>query len=323
MQAVAIFATPGAMAAAARRGLSAEQRAFCAEWFAANRDLATRLGYRVGTEALFAELEKDPGPFRARYGAAPKFAPSSRIWAREKTDVGFHGVPPIELIEQARHALIDLSLHAHLVSLPKNRDAFLRLGAWEGAELLHGEFVDVGQGLTKAFLAEASDAAEVQVYAGHQPVGDDGGLGDLAVGRWRGAPGATVSRHGRAGRGDQDDPSAVGFRLERRAAAPHRAGFSGVAGSGDSFDALLARRRLRFAARRALRPAAGGDQCRRAGRRQADLAGRRRLLVGSFDSARSVLERRLNLKAFPDLESKPGRPAVGAGGEGGRQGPDC
>jgi hypothetical protein len=76
MQAVAIFATPGAMAAAARRGLSAEQRIFCAEWFAANRDLATQLGYRVGTEALFAELEKDSGLFRARYGAAPKIAPA-------------------------------------------------------------------------------------------------------------------------------------------------------------------------------------------------------------------------------------------------------
>ena len=119
MEAVALFATPGAMAAAFRRGLSAEQRAFCAEWFAANRDLATRLGYRVGTEALFAELEKDPEPFRARYGAAPKFAPSSRIWAREKKDAGFEGIKPDELIQEARHALVDLTLHSHLVSLPK------------------------------------------------------------------------------------------------------------------------------------------------------------------------------------------------------------
>ena len=71
MEAVALFATPGALAAAFRRGLSAEQRAFCAEWLAANRDLATRLGYRVGTEALFAELEKDPGsvPHPLRGGA--------------------------------------------------------------------------------------------------------------------------------------------------------------------------------------------------------------------------------------------------------------
>ena len=34
MEAVALFATPGALAAAFRRGLSAEQRVFCAEWFA-------------------------------------------------------------------------------------------------------------------------------------------------------------------------------------------------------------------------------------------------------------------------------------------------
>ena len=84
MEAVAMFATPGAMAAAFRRGLSADQRAFCAGWFCANRDLAMRLGYRVGTEAMFAELEKDPGPFRARYGPAPKFSPGRHEFGRER-----------------------------------------------------------------------------------------------------------------------------------------------------------------------------------------------------------------------------------------------
>ena len=89
------------------------------------------------------------------------------------------------MIEQARHALIDLSLHAHLVSLPKNRDAFLRLGAWEGAETLHGESVEVGQGLTKAFLAEARDAAETQIMQGTNPLAMTAGLVT-----WRSADGA-------------------------------------------------------------------------------------------------------------------------------------
>ena len=84
MQAVAMFATPGAMAAAYRRGLSAEQRAFCAGWFPANRDLATGLAIGLATEALFAELEKDLDRSAPARRAAPKFAPSSRIWAREK-----------------------------------------------------------------------------------------------------------------------------------------------------------------------------------------------------------------------------------------------
>ena len=144
MQAVALFATPGALAAACRRGLSAEQRVFCAKWFLENRDLATRLGYRVGTEALFAELEKDSGTVPRPLRAAAKFAPSSRIWAREKIDVGFEGVTPGELIEKRRHALVDLSLAFASVSACRSAATpSCELGAYEGAEALHGESVDV------------------------------------------------------------------------------------------------------------------------------------------------------------------------------------
>ena len=301
MEAVALFATPGAMAAAFRRGLSAEQRAFCAQWFAANRDLATRLGYRIGTETLFAELEKDSEPFRARYGAAPKFAPSSRIWAREKVDVGFEGVSPKRLIEQARHALIDLSLHAHVVSLPKNRDAFLRLGAWEGAETLHGESVEVGQGLTKAFLAEARDAAETQIMQGTNPLAITAGLVT-----WRSADGAERQAPLFLAMVELDESTKTIHRLSdfvvnsallRRIALD----FPALAGRIDRLDggALAAPGGAAFAKLPGLINAddPAGDQPIL---RVDDVC-----LVGSFDSARSVLERRLNLSAFADLEANP------------------
>ena len=84
MQAVAIFATPGAMAAAAVaacRPSSALLRRVVSEPTAI---WSTRLGYRVGTEALFAELEKDPGPFRARYGGGAEIRSSRPEFGRER-----------------------------------------------------------------------------------------------------------------------------------------------------------------------------------------------------------------------------------------------
>jgi hypothetical protein len=301
MQAVAVFATPGALAAAYRHGLSAESRAFCDRWFPANRDLATRLGYRVGTEALFAELEKDPEPFRTRYGAAPKFAPSSRIWARQKKDVGFAGIKPEELVQEARHALVDLTLHSHLVSMPKARDAFLQLGAYEGAELLHAESVDVSQGLTKAFLAEARDAAEVQIMQGTNPLAMTAGLVT-----WRSADGAERQAPLFLAMVELDEATktirrlsdfVVNSALLRRIALD----FPALAARIDRLDgsALAAPGGAAFAKLPGLINAddPGGDQPIL---RVDDVC-----LVGSFDSARSVLERRLNLSAFPDLETNP------------------
>jgi hypothetical protein len=305
MQAVALFATPGAMAAAARRGLSGEQRVFCAEWFASNRDLATRLGYRVGTEALFAELEKDSGPFRARYGAAPKFAPTtSRIWARKVDDnVAFRGIEPRDLIDEARHALVDLTLHSHLVSLPKARDALLQLGAFEGAELLHAEFVDVGQWLNKAFLAEARDAAEVQVLQGTNPLAMTAGLVT-----WRSADGVERQAPLFLAMVELDETAKTmrrlsDFTLNRALLRRIALDYPALRGSKDDFDALLGDIVFgsplgslfeRVAAAINVGAPVGGkpilkieDAC----------------LVGSFDSARSVLERRLNLSALPELEA--------------------
>jgi hypothetical protein len=307
MQAVALFATPGALAAASRRGLSAEQRTFCAKWFLENRDLATRLGYRVGAEALFAELEKDPGPFRARYGAAPKFAPAtSRIWAREKKeDVNFEGVQPKDLIGEARHALVDLTLHSHLVSMPKRRDAFLYLGAYEGAEILHGEVVDVGAWLTKPFLTEARDAAEVQIMQGTNPLAMTAGLVT-----WRSADGverqaplflAPVELNEATKTISRLSEFVLNWALLRRIAIE----FPMLTGSKDDFDALLGDIAFasplgavfeRVAAAINVGAPVGGKPIIRID----DVS-----LVGSFDSARSVLERRLNLTAFPDLVDNP------------------
>ena len=183
----------------------------------------------------------------------------------------------------------------------RRRDAFLQLGAYEGAELLHAESVDVSQGLTKAFLAEARDAAETQMMQGTNPLAMTAGLVT-----WRSADGVERQAPLFLAMAELDEAAKTISRLSdfvlngallRRIALD----FPALAGRIDRLDerALAAPGGEAFAKLPGLVNAddPGGDQPIL---RVDDVC-----LVGSFDSARSVLERRLNLSAFPDLETNP------------------
>ncbi len=67
MDAIEVFATPGAMAYGYRNGLAFKERRFCTEWFSDNRDLVLVLGARVGTAGLFDKVRADPAAFYAEH----------------------------------------------------------------------------------------------------------------------------------------------------------------------------------------------------------------------------------------------------------------
>jgi len=162
--ALAVFSTPGAMARAYRSGLDENERKFARSWFHGNRDFAAELGHRVGSTKAFSQVVADADAFRVRhFGAAPKNGPeqTARFWAQEEDNAAFRTESPDELIEEARNALVDTTLNASLVSMPKTRERFLNLGAWEGNERLHEGVIDVTDHANKAFLVEARDAAEI------------------------------------------------------------------------------------------------------------------------------------------------------------------
>jgi len=87
MEAVAIFATPGAVAQGVAYGLHEVGRKFANAWFGANRNLISRHYHRIGSAGAFRDLVADPERFReAHAGAAPKIAQSSRFWGRESSE---------------------------------------------------------------------------------------------------------------------------------------------------------------------------------------------------------------------------------------------
>ena len=84
--------------------------------------------------------------------ARTKIAQGSQFWARRDTEKDlFIKKSSIELIEDARHALIDTSLRSDLVSMPKNRGDFVDLGPWAKSEALHAATFSVGEIVTKDF----------------------------------------------------------------------------------------------------------------------------------------------------------------------------
>ena len=178
--------------------------------------------------------------------------------------------------------------------------------------MLHGESVEVGQGLTKAFLAEARDAAEVQIMQGTNPLAMTAGLVTWRSADGVGAPGAAVfapwSSSTRRRR------RSVGCRISSstaRCCAASRWTFRVLAGRISTAldgEALAARRR------RGLRQAARIGQRRRLGRRTADLRIDDVCLVGSFDSARSVPRAPAAIcRRFPISRQEPSRRPAGAG----------
>ena len=191
------------------------------------------------------------------------------------------------------------------MSLPKNRSAFLDLGAWDGAQRLHGESIDVAAVLTKAFVAQARDAAEVQIMQGANPLAMTVGLVT-----WKSGDGVerqaplflAMVEFDEALKGVRRlSDFAINNALLRRIALD----FPALLGSKDDFDALSREtvfasplRKLfdHVAAAINVGASAGGEPILRIDDN---------CLVGAFDSSRSVLERRLNLKVFPDLIKNP------------------
>ena len=141
MEAVAIFATPGAVAQGVAYGLHEVGRKFANAWFGANRNLISRHYHRIGSAGAFRDLVADPERFReAHAGAAPKIAQSSRFWGRESSERDlFEKRSAKDLIEQARHDLIDTSLRSALVSMKKSKTDYLDLGAWQKNEAVHAD----------------------------------------------------------------------------------------------------------------------------------------------------------------------------------------
>ena len=304
-EAVTIFATPGAMSQGVRSGLRDEERDFCAAWFGDNRDFAAVLGHKVGSVTAFASVVRNPADFRTRYfGAAPKSDPKgARIWARGGHNVDFKREKSRELIEEARHALVDTTLHSPLVSLPQNRDRFLGLGPWEANEVIHRETVDVSAFVTKPFLAEAREAAEVEIMQGTNPLAMTAGLVTWASadGKSRQAPLFVAAIE------FDESTSAVRrlspFVFNRSLLRRMETDYPSVEKGADIFDALgvigfqsplepvFAKVAETIATRTSgANPILKIEDC---------------CLIGVFDSSRAVLERRLDLKVFPHLVGNP------------------
>jgi nucleoside-triphosphatase THEP1 len=303
MEAVAVFATPGAMAAGYWQGLSADEREYCANWFGANRDLVMRLGARVGSTATFRKLKGREEAFRLHYGATSKIEP--RIWAREGESVALQAETPRQLIEEARHALVDLSLRSHLVSLPKDRTRFIDLGAWTGNETIQQDGFDVAKLATKTFLSEARDAAEIQVMQGTNPLAMTVGLVS-----WKSAEGTERQAPLFLAMAEFDETAktirrvsdfAVNGALLRRIAIE----FPALAGTDDGFESASRKIAFRAPVGDVFAKVVAAVNGRAPQLEKAILRIDDDCLIGSFDSSRAVLERRLNLAAFPHLVENP------------------
>ena len=297
MQAVAIFATPGAVAHGVAYGLFDVGRKFSNEWFGANRSLISRHYPRVGSAAAFRDVVADPEKFREVHasGAAPKIAQSSRFWGRESSERDlFVKRSAKDLIEQARHDLIDTSLRSALVSMKKSKTDYLDLGAWQKNEAVHADVFDVGDLVSKAFLSEALDAAEIQVMQASNPLAITIGLVTWisADGVFREAPLflAMASFEAEAKTISRLAPFHLNTAWLRRLSTeypklklPEIATEFALGNAPDRvFAAIMA----------AIN--SGGDT-------QPIVRIVDHSYVGVFDSSRSVLERRLNLKSFPEL----------------------
>ena len=296
MEAVAIFATPGAVAHGVAYGLFDVGRKFSNEWFGANRNLISRHYPRIGSAGAFRDVVADPERFReAHAGAAPKIAQSSRFWGRESSERDlFVKRSAKDLIEQARHDLIDTSLRSALVSMKKSKTDYLDLGAWQKNEAVHADVFDVGDLVSKAFLSEALDAAEIQVMQASNPLAITIGLVTWisADGVFREAPLflAMASFEAEAKTISRLAPFHLNTAWLRRLSTeypklklPEIATEFALGNAPDRvFAAIMA----------AIN--SGGDT-------QPIVRIVDHSYVGVFDSSRSVLERRLNLKSFPEL----------------------
>ena len=296
MHAVAIFATPGAVAHGVAYGLFDVGRKFSNEWFGANRNLISRHYPRIGSAGAFRDVVADPERFReAHAGAAPKIAQSSRFWGRESSERDlFEKRSAKDLIEQARHDLIDTSLRSALVSMKKSKTDYLDLGAWQKNEAVHADVFDVGDLVSKAFLSEALDAAEIQVMQASNPLAITIGLVTWisADGVFREAPLflAMASFEAEAKTISRLAPFHLNTAWLRRLSTeypklklPEIATEFALGNAPDRvFAAIMA----------AIN--SGGDT-------QPIVRIVDHSYVGVFDSSRSVLERRLNLKSFPEL----------------------
>ena len=301
MQAVAIFATPGAVAHGVAYGLFDVGRKFSNEWFGANRSLISRHYPRVGSAAAFRDVVADPEKFREVHasGAAPKIAQSSRFWGREASETElFEKMSPRELVEVARHNLIDTSLRSPLVSMPKKKDDFVDLGSWQGNEAFHADVFGIGAIVSKGFLAGARDAAEIQVMQGVNPI-----AATIGLVTWISADGVRREAPLFLAMSSFDAETNTVSRLSsfnlntawlRRLAVeyPQLASLEIVTEfplgdkPGDVFASIAAKINAAGDAKPIVSIA---DHC----------------FVGVFDSSRSVLERRLNLGSFPDLVENP------------------
>ena len=301
MEAVAIFATPGAVAQGVAYGLHEVGRKFANAWFGANRSLISRHYPRVGSAAAFRDVVADPEKFREVHasGAAPKIAQSSRFWGREASETElFEKMSPRELVEVARHNLIDTSLRSPLVSMPKKKDDFVDLGSWQGNEAFHADVFGIGAIVSKGFLAGARDAAEIQVMQGVNPI-----AATIGLVTWISADGVRREAPLFLAMSSFDAETNTVSRLSsfnlntawlRRLAVeyPQLASLEIVTEfplgdkPGDVFASIAAKINAAGDAKPIVSIA---DHC----------------FVGVFDSSRSVLERRLNLGSFPDLVENP------------------
>ena len=304
--ALAVFSTPGAMARAYRSGLDENERKFARSWFHGNRDFAAELGHRVGSTKAFSQVVADADAFRVRhFGAAPKNGPeqTARFWAQEEDNAAFRTESPDELIEEARNALVDTTLNASLVSMPKTRERFLNLGAWEGNERLHEGVIDVTDHANKAFLVEARDAAEIEIMQGTNPLAVAVGLVTWvsADDKKREAPLflALADFNEETKTVIRKAPFVLNQSLFRRIEADYPAADR----KASIFDAL---RDVAFGTNlvdifdRVIEAVAG-----RTSGKSPILEIKDVCLVGSFDSSRAVLARRLDLKVFPTLVGNP------------------
>ena len=304
-EAVAVYATPGAIAQAYRAGLGDEERSFCSTWFGDNRDFVAELGHKVGSALAFSNIVKDSVEFRARhFGAAPKSDPKeARIWARGDHDVHFRREEPRDLIEEARHALVDTTLHSSLVSMPKKRDHLLDLGPWEANEIIHRETIDVSSLVTKAFKIEARDAAEIEAMQGTNPLAITVGLVT-----WTSVDGKTREAPLFLALVDFDEGASVvrrktQFTLNRSLFQRIKVDYPAIDKKASIFDALGA---ISFQSpvRDVFTRVSEAIAARTTGKSPI-VKIEDSCFVGSFDSSRAVLERRLDLKVFPDLVANP------------------
>ena len=164
LDAVAVFGVPGAIPAGVAHGLNEKDRDFCRDWFGDHRAVPALPPGEMAAAEAFDALKRGS---LATPTSGPKTAPR---WSGMIPETTFEKVRPEDLIRRASHALMDTRIHSPLVAMPKNREAYIEIGTWNKIAPLMKEGIDIRNHLSKARLSMIEDAEEIEAMQGTNPM---------------------------------------------------------------------------------------------------------------------------------------------------------